>query len=207
MSRIRAASFALLVLHSLALGWMLLRPRAVPWVCPSNLHPFATIRADLAAGPTAALENIGGGLLLLSPLGVLLPIVLGRLSKPLLGTATYTILSGLLITLAFGVLEAGVPGRTVNVDTLILHFTGIALAQLLVYPFVRGRLSRHVATPAARSGPVGPGAGAADRGTGAASRRTGAASRPPAEQGGGTRAVQGAVHTPESFQGRYRSLV
>lgn len=141
-SRIRAAGTVLLATHLLIVGWLALRPRAVPWVSPSNLHPFATIRADLAAGPQAALEGIGGGLLLLAPLGVLLPLAAGRLHRPLLGTAARTTLAGVVLSLGMALLRSGVPGQVVNVDTVMLNAAGVLLAHLLCYPALRARLRR-----------------------------------------------------------------
>lgn len=144
----------LLAVHLMAVGWLTMRPRAVPWVAPTNLHPLATIRADLASGPHAALEGIGGGLALLAPLGVLLPLVLGRLNRPLLGTATRTVLIGVLASLGVALLQSGVPGHVVNVDSVLLNSAGVALAHLLVYLPLRARLRRNGAAADAATGGV-----------------------------------------------------
>ncbi|WP_237320963.1 VanZ family protein [Streptomyces sp. JJ36] len=146
-SRVRAAASLLLGVHLLVVGWLMLRPRSVAWVAPANLRPFTTIRADLAAGPQAALEAIGGGLLLLAPLGVLLPLVAGRLHRPLPGTAARTVLGGVLASLALAVVRSGVPELIVDVDAVMLNAAGVALAHVLFYPLLRARLRRVVEPP------------------------------------------------------------
>lgn len=129
-------------MHLLVVGWMTLRPRSVPWVCPTNLHPFATIRADLDGGPQAALEGIGGELLLLAPLGVLLPLAAGQLQRRLPGTALRTTLAGVLIALGLALVQTGVPGQVVNIDAIMLNAAGVGLAHVLLYPLLRSRLRR-----------------------------------------------------------------
>lgn len=135
--RIRVAGLVLLAAHLLFVGWLTLRPLAVPWVAPANLHPLATIRTDLATGPRAALEGIGGGLLLLAPMGVLLPLAAGRLHRPLPGTAARTVCAGALISLGIALVQSGVPGQVVNVDSVLLNTAGVTLAQLLAFPLLR----------------------------------------------------------------------
>jgi hypothetical protein len=154
-SRIRATGAFLLTAHLLFVCWLTLRPRSVPWVSPSNLHPFATIRADLAGGPAAALEGIGGGLLLLAPLGVLLPLACGRLHRSLWCTATRTALAGLLISLALALLGSGVPGRVVNVDVVMLNAVGVLMAFLAVFLPLRARLRRTAAEGGGGAAPAG----------------------------------------------------
>ncbi|WP_338146274.1 VanZ family protein [Streptomyces boncukensis] len=136
-SRIRVAGLVLLAAHLVFVGWLTLRPRSVPWVTPPNLHPFATIRADLADGPRAALEGIGGGLLLLAPLGVLLPLAAGRLRRPLLGTAAQTVIAGALVAMGIALLQSWVPWQVANIDSVMLNTAGVALAQLLAFPPLR----------------------------------------------------------------------
>ena len=139
-SRVRAAGVVLLGAYLLTVGWLTLRPRSVPWVSPSNLQPFATIQADLAAGPQAAVEGIGGGLLLLAPVGLLLPLATGRLHRPRAATAVRTLSVGVLCALAFAGLRSISPGLVVTLDAVMLNATGIALAHLLLYPPLRRRL-------------------------------------------------------------------
>ncbi|MCT2594458.1 VanZ family protein [Streptomyces sp. N2-109] len=145
VSGIRTAGVVLLLGHLLVVGLLTLRPRSVAWVSPGNLHPFASIRADLEAGPGAALEGIGGELLLLAPLGLLLPLIAWRLQRGLLRTSMQMTLAGTLISLVLALLQTGVPGHVVNVDTVILNAAGVALAHVLLYPALRSCLRRTAA--------------------------------------------------------------
>ena len=77
--RFRVVGCVLLLAHLLLVAWVTLRPRDVMWVTATNLTPLAGIKADLALGPLEAAHQIGEGLLLLAPLGVLLPMAGGRL--------------------------------------------------------------------------------------------------------------------------------
>ncbi|PJE96712.1 hypothetical protein CUT44_16915 [Streptomyces carminius] len=137
--RVRTAGLVLLCGHLLFVGWLTLRPLSVPWVSPANLRPFASVHADLAAGPQAALEGIGGGLALLAPLGVLLPMAVGRVTSRL-GSWARTVLAGAMISLGIELVQPAVPGQVANVDALLLNTTGVALAHLLCYPALRARL-------------------------------------------------------------------
>jgi len=158
--RVRVAGTALLTAYLLAVGWLAFRPLSVPWVAPANLRPLATIRADLDGGPWNALNSIGGGLLLLAPLGVLLPLAAGRLHRTLPGTLARTVFAGALTSSLIVLLQSGVPGRVVDVDAVLLNTAGVALACLLVFPPVRSWLRRRAAaTPLREAGRIGiPGA-------------------------------------------------
>ncbi|GGT17436.1 VanZ family protein [Streptomyces atratus] len=123
-------------------GWLTLRPLDVPWMTASNLQPFAGIRADLSLGPVEAARRIGKGLLLLAPLGVLLPVAGGRLFVSPWASLARTVAAGALISLAIELAQTGVPGQVVDVDSLLLNTTGVALAHLLVVPIGRARLRR-----------------------------------------------------------------
>ncbi len=135
--RIRVAGLVLLAAHLCLVGWLTLRPLSVPWVAPSNLHPLATIRTDLASGPRTALEGIGGGLLLLAPFGVLLPLATGRLHRPLPGTVARTVFAGTMVSAAITLVQTGVPGQVVNVDSVLLNTAGVTLSAGLVFPLLR----------------------------------------------------------------------
>ncbi|UGY93289.1 VanZ family protein [Streptomyces gobiensis] len=139
--RIRAAGLALFAGYLLFVGWLTLRPLAVPWVDPVNVELFATIQADLARDPREALWSIGGDLLLLAPLGALLPMVSGMLGSRL-GSFARTVFTAGLISLSLAALRSPVPGQMANVDSVVLHVTGVALAHLLLYPVVRGWFRR-----------------------------------------------------------------
>ncbi|WP_069171025.1 VanZ family protein [Streptomyces griseus] len=138
----RAAGVLLLLAHLLFVGWLTLRPLDVPWMTAANLRPLDGIRADLALGPVEAAHRIGEGLLLLAPLGVLLPMAGGRLLVSPWASLARTVAAGALISMAIELAQTGVPGQVVDVDSLLLNTTGVALAHLLVVPMSRARLRR-----------------------------------------------------------------
>lgn len=140
--RVRVAGSVLLAAHLAFVAWLMLRPLDVPWVLPANLHPFAGIRADLALGPREAAHRIGEGLALLAPLGVLLPAVHGRLRVSPLGSLVATATAAALISLGIALLQTGVPGRVVDVDSILLNTVGVVVAHLAVVPAARARLRR-----------------------------------------------------------------
>ncbi|MFF3909041.1 VanZ family protein [Streptomyces sp. NPDC001848] len=142
--RVRVAGGVLLVAHLALVAWITLRPLDVPWVRPANLHPLAGIRADLALGWPEAARRIGKGLALLAPLGVLLPVVGGRLAVSPLASLARTVAAGTLISLGIELLQTGVPGQVVDIDALLLNTVGVALAHVLVVPVARFRLRRRV---------------------------------------------------------------
>ncbi|HWU08095.1 MAG TPA: VanZ family protein [Streptomyces sp.] len=140
--RFRAAGVLLLLVHLLFVGWLTLRPLDVPWVTAANFQPLAGIRADLALGPAEAVRRIGEGLLLLAPLGILLPMAGGRLLVSPWASLARTVTAGALISMAIELAQTGVPGQVVDVDSLLLNTAGVALAHLLVVPLSRSRLRR-----------------------------------------------------------------
>ncbi|MDQ0774916.1 glycopeptide antibiotics resistance protein [Streptomyces aurantiacus] len=140
--RVRATGGLLLVAHLALVAWFTLRPLDVPWVSAANLRPFAGIRADLAMGPEAAARAIGKGLLLLAPLGVLLPMAGGRLVVSPLLSLLRTVAAGALLSLGIELLQTGVPGQVVDVDSLLLNTVGVVLAHLAVVPAARAVLRR-----------------------------------------------------------------
>ncbi|MFI7500247.1 VanZ family protein [Streptomyces sp. NPDC049687] len=148
--RLRATGCVLLVVHLVLVAWVTLRPLDVPWVMPANLHPFAGIRADLRLGWPEAARRIADGLALLAPLGVLLPLVHGRLRVSPLASLIRTVAAGALLSLAIELLQTGVPGQVVDVDSLLLNTVGVALAHTAVVPaarvWLRRRSARRVST-------------------------------------------------------------
>ncbi|GAB7031422.1 VanZ family protein [Streptomyces platensis subsp. malvinus] len=129
--------------HLLIVGWLTLRPRTVPWVPAANLEPLATIRAELAPGWSwEAVQHLGGPVLLLAPLGVLLPLSAGRLYVSPLVSFTRTVFAGAMIALAIELLQSGIPGRVPDVDSVLLNALGVAVVHLAVVPGARGRLRR-----------------------------------------------------------------
>ncbi|WPO71836.1 VanZ family protein [Streptomyces sp. KN37] len=141
--RFRAAGGFLLVAHLLLVGWITLRPLDVPWVSAANLRPLAGIKADLALGGLHAARRIGEALLLLAPLGVLLPLAGGRLVVSPWGSLVRTVAAGALLSLGIELLQTGVPGQVVDIDSLLLNTLGVALAHVAVVPAARARLRRH----------------------------------------------------------------
>ena len=172
--RIRAAGLALLSAHLLFVCWLTLRPLSVPWVAPANLRPLATIRSDLAGDAYGALAGIGGGLALLAPLGVLLPLATGRLHRPVPATWARTVGAGAMVSLLISLLQSGVPGRVANVDAVLLNTLGVALSCLLFYPPLRRLLRRRVL----RADPHGSGGPGSPRGRTPVARRDDAAAGP-----------------------------
>lgn len=139
----RVTGLLLLVAHLLIVSWLTLRPRTVHWVPAANLQPLATIRAELAYGLSwHTVEHLGGPLLLLAPLGVLLPLSAGRLNVSPLVSLTRTVFAGAMIALAIELLQSGVPGRVPDIDSVLLNTLGVALVHLLVVPGARFRLRR-----------------------------------------------------------------
>lgn len=140
--RFRAAGVSLLLAHLLLVGWLTLRPLDVPWMTAANFQPFAGIKADLSLGPVGAIRCIGKELLLLAPLGVLLPMAGGRLLVSPWSSLARTVAAGALISLAIEMGQTGVPGQVVDVDSLILNTVGVGLAHALIVPAWRARQRR-----------------------------------------------------------------
>ncbi|GGR07324.1 VanZ family protein [Streptomyces cinereoruber] len=150
---VRATGFVLLVAHLLLVAWISLRPRDVAWVTAPNTVPLDGLRADLALGSAEAARLIGEGLLLLAPLGVLLPMADGRLDVPGWASLTRTAAAGALVSLAVELLQTAVPGQVVDVDSVLLNTAGVALAHLLLVP--AGRIWLRRRSEAGRSGSSG----------------------------------------------------
>lgn len=146
--RFRAAGGFLLAAHLLLVGWITLRPLDVPWVSAANLQPLAGIKADLALGGVQATRRIGEAVLLLAPLGVLLPLAGGRLVVSPWGSLVRTVAAAALLSLGIELLQTGVPGQVVDIDSLLLNTLGVAVAHLAVVPAARARLRHRVETEA-----------------------------------------------------------
>ncbi|MBP0457956.1 VanZ family protein [Streptomyces montanisoli] len=159
--RLRAVGALLLFVHLLAVAWLTLRPVDAPWVTAANLRPFAGIRADFALGAVHGIRSLVEGLALLAPAGVLLPVVSGRLWVSPWASLARTAGAGLLISLTIELLQTGVPGRVLDVDSLILNTLGVALAHALIVPAGRAGIRRRLrasasARVAAADGRVAP---------------------------------------------------
>lgn len=172
--RYRVAGLFLLSVHLVLVGWLTLRPLDVMWVTAANLEPLAGIRADLALGPVEAARRIGEALVLLAPLGILLPLADARLDVAPWASLVRTVSAGALVSLGIELLQTAVPGRVVDVDAVLLNTAGVALAHLAVVPASRARLRRRWCAP--DRGACTP------KGRGP-SRRGGSGTRPPGEDG------------------------
>ncbi|WP_240107457.1 VanZ family protein [Streptomyces sp. MUM 203J] len=169
--RYRVAGLVLLFLHLLTVGWLTLRPLDLTWVNAANLEPLAGIRATLALGPAEAAWRLAGGLLLLAPLGALLPMADARLDVAVWASLARTVSGGALVSLGIELLQTAVPGRVVDVDDVLLNTLGVALAHLLLVPACRARLRRRLHGPyGARGAGRGGRPSAGRRGAGVAGR-------------------------------------
>ncbi|AEW96154.1 MULTISPECIES: VanZ family protein [Streptomycetaceae] len=133
---------ALTALHLTVVCWLTTQPASAGWVAAGNFVPFQTIRADLALGGTSALFHLGGGLAMLAPLGVLLPLSGGRVDVPAAVSFARTVFAAMMLSLALAIVRTGPAGQVFDVDTVLLNTVGVAVAHLLVVPAVRARLRR-----------------------------------------------------------------
>ncbi len=138
----RPAGAVLVALHLAAVYWFALRSMSGLWVAAGSLTPLHTIRTYLALGPSAASWHLGGALLLLAPLGVLLPLVGGRVEVSPLGSFARTAFGGLMLAFGAEVVRTGMAGQAFDVDMVLLNATGIALAHVVVVPAARAALRR-----------------------------------------------------------------
>ncbi|MFI0444234.1 VanZ family protein [Actinomadura sp. 6N118] len=101
-----------------------------------NTDPGRSLRFYLDQPARDALIQLGGNLILLAPLGILLPVVSTRLRGPL-----RLFVVGGLISLAIETTQGMlVQGRAFDIDDVILNAAGVVLAYLLI-----GRKVSHVA--------------------------------------------------------------
>lgn len=139
--RFRVAGVVLLLVHLLLVAWLTLRPLDVVWMTAANFEPLAGIKADLALGPLQAARRIGEGLLLLAPSGFSSPWR-GQTDRLPLASLTRTMAAGAFISLGIELLQTGIPGQVVDVDSLLLNTVGVGVAHLLFVPAGRARLRR-----------------------------------------------------------------
>ncbi len=93
-----------------------------------------------------ASKRIGEGLALLAPLGILLPTVSGRLHVSPLASFIRTVAAGALISLGIELLQTGVPGQVVDIDSLLMNTVGVAMAHAAIVPAARAWLRRRAET-------------------------------------------------------------
>ncbi len=138
----RPLGTALTALHLLAVCWLTSRPLSAAWIAAGNFTPLHTIRADLAMGPVEAVRHLVGGMALLAPLGVLLPLAGGRVDVPGAVSFARTVFAGLMLAFGAEVVRNATGSQIFDVDAVLLHTAGVALAHLLVVPAARSALRR-----------------------------------------------------------------
>ncbi|MFC9325459.1 VanZ family protein [Kitasatospora sp. NPDC057015] len=161
---LRAAGLTALVIHLLAVGWFVLRPLPVAWVYDTNLTPFGSVRRAFELGDAAGLRQLACELLLLAPLGVLLPLARGRVRAAWF--PSFLRVAGVSALLATGLEFAAswVPGHVLDVDHILLGVAGASVTHLAVVPAARAVLRARpaagdrpapaAAAPAAAAAPV-----------------------------------------------------
>lgn len=143
--RLRFLGGALLAAHLLLVGWLTLRPLDVPWAAAANLTPLEGIRADLSYGPLEAARRIGGGSPCWHRSGCCCRWPHGRLARSPLAAWSSLARAGAaaaLISLSIAMLQSGVPGQVVDVDSVLLNTAGVLLVHAAVVLALRARLRR-----------------------------------------------------------------
>ncbi|MFD0272582.1 VanZ family protein [Kitasatospora sp. NPDC127111] len=127
---LRLVGLSGLALQLVLAGWLVLRPLPVAWVYDANLTPLASLRSSTA-------WQLLGELLLLAPLGVLLPLSGGRLRAPWLPSFLRTTGVSALLATALEFLSSWTPGHVLDVDHILFAVIGVAAAHLAVVPAAR----------------------------------------------------------------------
>ncbi|MBD0670975.1 hypothetical protein BU198_09710, partial [Streptomyces sp. CBMA156] len=121
--------------------WLVLRPIPVTWVYDANLTPLASLRSSTG-------WQVVGELLLLAPLGVLLPLAGGRLRARWLPSFLRTTGASALLATGLEFLSSWAPGHVLNVDHILLAVVGVAVVHLALVPGLRHLLrDRRPRTP------------------------------------------------------------
>ncbi|QKW06623.1 VanZ family protein [Streptomyces sp. NA04227] len=151
---LRAAGVVLLAAHLALVAWTSLRPVDVAWVSATNLRPLEGIRADFELGWWQGARRVVQDLLMLAPLGFLLPLIGGRLRASWFFSLVRCTAAGALVSMWIGLLQTYVPGQVVDIDSLLLNSLGVLLAHLAVVPWARSALRRRRAAGAQEVVPV-----------------------------------------------------
>ena len=138
----RPLGLLLIAVHLGLVVWLAFQPISAAWMADTNLTPFATVRAELSVGTTHSYLELLHGLLLLAPLGVLLPLAGGRRDAPALPSFLRTVFAGLLLATGGEVLQSSLTSHLLNVDDVLLAGIGIALAHVALVPAARATLRR-----------------------------------------------------------------
>ncbi|WP_052707203.1 VanZ family protein [Streptomyces rubellomurinus] len=128
---LRRTGLAGLVCHLTVVLWLVvLRPLPVAWVYDANLTPLASLRSSTG-------WQVVGELLLLAPLGVLLPLAGGRVRAPWLPSFLRTTGVSALLATGLEFLSSWTPGHVLNVDHILLAVIGVAVTHLALVPGLR----------------------------------------------------------------------
>ena len=139
---LRIIGLLLLATYLMLVGWVALRPVPVAWVYDANLQPLSSIRRALAVGTAEEYRRLAINMLLMAPLGVLLPLAGGRVAAHWLPSLLRTVGAAALLCVGLEFLQAGVPGHVLDVDDVLLNMAGVTVAHLAVVPALRALL-RH----------------------------------------------------------------
>lgn len=134
-----------LAVHLLLVVWTVLRPLPVAWVDDANLTPLASLRSSSA-------WQVLGELLVLAPLGVLVPLAGGRVRAAWLPSFLRTAGVSALLATALEFLSSWTPGHVLNVDHILLALVGAGVTHLALVPAGRSLLAGRSAGRRARGG-------------------------------------------------------
>ncbi|MCG6496449.1 VanZ family protein [Kitasatospora sp. A2-31] len=136
----RLAGLFALTVHLALAGWLVLRPLPVAWVYDANLTPLASLRFTTA-------WQVLGELLLLAPLGVLLPLAGGRLHARWFPSFLRTTGASALLATALEFLASWTPGHVLDVDRILFAVIGAAGTHLAIVPVSRSLLQHSARRP------------------------------------------------------------
>jgi glycopeptide antibiotics resistance protein len=149
----RRLGLLLLAVHLGLVLWSAFQPVSSAWMADTNLTPFATVRSELSAGTAHAYLELLRGLLLLAPLGLLLPLAGGRLYASTLSSFLRTVFAAVLIATGLELLMSTMTSHLLDVDDVLLAAVGVALTHLAVVPAARAALRRRERNHEGGNGP------------------------------------------------------
>ncbi|MFI6153519.1 VanZ family protein [Kitasatospora sp. NPDC051170] len=154
---LRLIGLAGLACHLAVVLWLVvLRPLPVAWVYDANLTPLASLRSSTG-------WQVAGELLLLAPLGVLLPLAGGRVRAGWLPSFLRTTGASAMLATGLEFLSSWTPGHVLNVDHILLAVIGVAVTHLAFVPGLRHVLRERLTAAARRAASEDGQAGAAVR--------------------------------------------
>ncbi|TDU06225.1 VanZ like protein [Streptomyces sp. 846.5] len=149
----RRLGLLLLAVHLGLVLWSAFRPVSSAWMADTNLTPFATVRSEVSAGTAHAYLELLRGLLLLAPLGLLLPLAGGRLHASTPSSFLRTVFAAVLIATGLELLMSTLTSHLLDVDDVLLAAVGVALTHLAVVPATRAALRRRERNHEGGNGP------------------------------------------------------